>query len=61
MHDEPVVGVHEAQVIGLRTGRVADDARDEIVFDRDIIRGQALALCFFRQRLEMRLDGSDLG
>ena len=49
------------EISRLRAGRVADDPRDEIVLGRDIADGHALALRLLRERLEMRLDGGDLG
>src|SRR5258706_14950432 len=60
VHDEPLVGVHELQLLRLAADGVANDAFDELSLGRDLLGTQPCALRLFGQRLEVRLHRRDL-
>src|SRR5262249_52149622 len=61
VRDEALVGVEEAKLARRRAGLVADDAHHEIVLVGDVLRFAGRSLRVSPARLEMRLDGDDLG
>ena len=62
MHDEAVVGVHEAQLRRVGADRVADDPRDELVLGGDVVRATArVPAASSASGSRCVCDGGDLG